>query len=91
MGYHEPGVPSPSLNRRTVIRSIAAAAATAGFGAGTSRAAQAPQPVTSHPRLWLTQDDLPRIRRYASEDNPLWIGRHPPDRRRLRGPDRGRA
>ena len=29
-------------------------------------------PVTSHPRLWLTGDDLPRYRSWATDANPLW-------------------
>ncbi len=31
-----------------------------------------PVPVTGHPRLWLTQDDLPRYRAWATDANPLW-------------------
>ncbi|MBX3029750.1 MAG: hypothetical protein KF809_06295 [Chloroflexi bacterium] len=32
----------------------------------------APAPVTGHPRLWLTADDLPRYRSWATDANPLW-------------------
>ncbi len=32
----------------------------------------APVPVTGHPRLWLTEDDLPRYRSWATDANPLW-------------------
>ena len=34
--------------------------------------AQSPEPVTSHPRLWLTAEDLPRYRSWATDANPLW-------------------
>lgn len=30
------------------------------------------QPVTTHPRLWITQADLPRLRALASPGNPLY-------------------
>jgi hypothetical protein len=29
-------------------------------------------PVTNHPRLWLTQDDLPRLRSWAVASNPMY-------------------
>jgi hypothetical protein len=29
-------------------------------------------PVTSHPRLWITADDLPRLRSWATDANPMW-------------------
>ena len=32
----------------------------------------APIPVTAHPRLWLTGDDIPRYRTWATDANPLW-------------------
>lgn len=31
-----------------------------------------PQPVASHPRLWVTQADLPRLRGWASPSNPVY-------------------
>ncbi|MEZ4733647.1 MAG: Ig-like domain-containing protein [Caldilineaceae bacterium] len=31
-----------------------------------------PQPVASHPRLWVTVDDLPRLRAWASPTNPIY-------------------
>src|SRR5205807_4778204 len=27
---------------------------------------------TGHPRLWLRQDDVPRLRSWATSTNPLW-------------------
>lgn len=29
-------------------------------------------PVTTHPRLWITQQDLPRLRAWATPGNPMW-------------------
>jgi hypothetical protein len=29
-------------------------------------------PVTSHPRLWITQNDLPRLRNWAVQSNPMY-------------------
>jgi hypothetical protein len=34
-----------------------------------------PAPVTSHPRRWLTGDDLPRLGGWATDANPLWLDR----------------
>jgi hypothetical protein len=31
-----------------------------------------PQPVTSHPRLWITTNDLPRLRAWATPINPVY-------------------
>ncbi len=67
--------PIPSFSRRTVIQGAGAASVLAALASsGSTRAGQATQPVTTHPRLWLTEDALPRIRTFASEDNPLWMG-----------------
>src|SRR5664279_3022750 len=43
-------------------------------GAGEARAASSdiPQPVTSHPRLWITTNDLPRLRAWAMPTNPVY-------------------
>ena len=65
-------------SRRGVLRDLAGAGAVAALAAaewapGTARAqAESVTPVTGHPRLWLTADDLPRLRARASDDNPLW-------------------
>ena len=31
-----------------------------------------PQPVTTHPRLWITTNDLPRLRAWATPTNPVY-------------------
>ena len=33
-----------------------------------------PFPVTSHPRLWITTNDLPRLRSWATPANPIYAG-----------------
>ncbi|HTI73271.1 MAG TPA: putative Ig domain-containing protein [Candidatus Limnocylindria bacterium] len=33
-----------------------------------------PFPVASHPRLWVTTNDLPRLRGWASVTNPIYVG-----------------
>lgn len=30
------------------------------------------EPVTTHPRLWVTAEDLPRLRGWATDANPFW-------------------
>lgn len=34
--------------------------------------APVPQPVAGHPRLWITTNDLPRLRNWASTNNPVY-------------------
>lgn len=31
-----------------------------------------PEPVAGHPRLWITRDDVPRLRANATDANPAW-------------------
>ncbi len=35
-------------------------------------ATSVPQPVTTHPRLWVTQADLPKLRTWAKSSNPVY-------------------
>jgi hypothetical protein len=64
------------LSRRGLVGLLAFALLLAGLPAGFHRGAARPlaqaAPVTSHPRLWLTADDLPRLRGWATDANPLW-------------------
>ncbi len=65
----------PTLTRRTMVLSVGAAAALGGWAlpAAQARGQSTPvAPVTSHPRLWLTEDDLPRLRSWATDANPVW-------------------
>ncbi len=60
-----------TLSRRAVMQGLAASVALAGLGS-RAHAQSGPIPATGHPRLWLTEDDLPRLRSWATPDNPLW-------------------
>jgi hypothetical protein len=37
-----------------------------------SSASAIPFPVSAHPRIWITQDDLPRLRSWAVSSNPIY-------------------
>ena len=66
-----------TVTRRTVLKGIGTAAALAAWEASTSGTlgqSAAPTPVAGHPRLWVTGDDLPRLRGWATAANPLWQG-----------------
>lgn len=64
------------VSRRAALRGLAGAGAAAAVSRWPARAAQgqatAVVPVISHPRLWLSADDLPRLRGWATDANPLW-------------------
>ncbi len=44
-----------------------------GLGDGEDGPEIEPTPVTTHPRLFLTQADLPRLRSWAVDSNPIWV------------------
>ncbi|MBA3368519.1 MAG: hypothetical protein H0T99_07610 [Geodermatophilaceae bacterium] len=76
---HEPQpLSSPfasTVTRRTVLKGIGTAATLAAWAPSATHAqgqTVAPTPVTGHPRLWLTEADLPRLRGWATEANPVW-------------------
>lgn len=60
--------------RRSALAAILVSAILLLPGAAKVRAASTsiPQPVTSHPRLWITTNDLPRLRRWATPANPVY-------------------
>lgn len=60
------------LTQRNVMLWLAAVVVAAALAAGLAPVAAQPAPVTAHPRLWLTSDDLPRYRSWATDANPLW-------------------
>ncbi len=37
-----------------------------------AQAVNIPYPVTTHPRLWITQNDLPRLQSWATASNPIY-------------------
>jgi hypothetical protein len=63
-----------TITRRTALTVAGAGAMTALAGWPRSTGAQSGpvQPAAGHPRLWLTGDDLPRLRSRATAANPLW-------------------
>ena len=59
-------------NATSASTSITMPAATTTVSANYQVAAQVPFPVASHPRLWLTPADLPRMQSWAVSSNPTW-------------------
>ena len=65
-------------SRRVLAGLLVLALLLAGLPAALNRstaaraARAAPVPVTSHPRIWITTEDLPRLRGWATESNPIW-------------------
>lgn len=56
-----------------MIRRLAVAVVVAASIAGLGPAASADaQPLTSHPRIWIRQADLPRLRAWATAANPMY-------------------
>ncbi|MEZ5670539.1 MAG: hypothetical protein R3F55_24510 [Alphaproteobacteria bacterium] len=51
---------------------VALVAALSGIAATKAQPDDPVAPRADHPRLWLTADDLPRLRSWATADNPIW-------------------
>jgi hypothetical protein len=76
------GTPTPTSSRtREATRTptstpIATTTPTAAISSATPTAigtpATIPYPVSSHPRLWITTNDLPRLQSWASASNPIY-------------------
>ncbi len=62
-------VASPSAAATTFTMSAASATVTANYAAV---AVNIPYPVSSHPRLWVTPVDLPRLQSWATPGNPIY-------------------
>ncbi|MGO8678614.1 MAG: InlB B-repeat-containing protein [Limisphaerales bacterium] len=45
---------------------------TANYGSAPPSVTTVPQPVTGHPRLWITPADLPRLQSWAVPSNPIY-------------------
>jgi hypothetical protein len=70
-------VPRPAIFAAIVLALACAfgvgAAQSATLGHGVPRASRAVvTPLTSHPRLWIRAADLPRLRAWASQSNPIY-------------------
>lgn len=62
------GVANPNSANTTLTMGAAAATVTANYSA----LAAVPFPVTTHPRLWVTTNDLPKLRGWATASNPIY-------------------
>ena len=62
--------PSPPLLCRLLMRAAAGTAIAAGLLAAAVAANAAP--VTTHPRMWITTGDLPKLRGWAVDTNPMY-------------------
>jgi hypothetical protein len=71
-------VPFRSPRLRTValllgfVGSHLAGAADLIFSSGFETPSDIPFPVATHPRLWITADDVPRLRTWATASNPIY-------------------
>jgi len=61
-------VVNPNASSTTLTMPAAATTVTANYSSN----AQVPFPVTTHPRLWVTQADLPRLQSWATASNPVY-------------------
>lgn len=64
-------VANPTSANTTLLMPGANVTVTATYGS-TALPATIPQPVTGHPRLWITTADLPRLRSWAVASNPIY-------------------
>jgi hypothetical protein len=66
----------PSTKTFIVLLSIFVLASSSASCAQSAASPPAPSPVpfpvTSHPRLWITQSDLPRLRSWATSSNRIY-------------------
>ena len=62
------GIAPSSNTHRAALPAYASALKAGTFG----RLATAPTPLTTHPRLWVTSADLPRLRSWAVSTNPMY-------------------
>ncbi len=67
-GWTGAAVASANSANTTLEMPAAATTVTANFGSP----APIPFPVTTHPRLWITQNDLPRLQSWATSSNPIY-------------------
>ena len=61
-------VANASASSTTITMPAATTTVTANYGAAPA----IPYPVATHPRIWITQQDLPRLRGWAVSTNPIY-------------------
>ena len=59
-------------NANAVTTTLSMPAANTTVTANYSTSAQIPFPVSGHPRLWITQNDLPTLQKWATAANPIY-------------------
>ena len=65
-------VADPTAANTTLVMPASNVTVTALYGFATPAVTNIPQPVTGHPRLWLTPVDLPRWQSWAVSTNPIY-------------------
>jgi hypothetical protein len=65
-------VTDPLSASTTLIMPAANVTVTATYGTSAPPPTTIPQPVTGHPRLWITAGDVPKFRSWATSSNPLY-------------------
>jgi len=65
-------VASSASPNTTLVMPALNTAVTANFASPPPAITNVPQPVTTHPRLWITPADLPRLRSWATTSNPIY-------------------
>ncbi len=67
-------VTGPNRTNTTLTMPGADVIVAANYLSTNSFGATIPYPVSSHPRLWITTNDLPRLRAWATDANPIYLG-----------------
>ena len=62
-------ITNPNTNSTTLVMPSGNTTVTANY----ETPAPVPQPVATHPRLWITQADLPRLQSWAIQSNPMYV------------------
>ena len=65
-------VANPLAPTTTLVMPASSATVTATYVATPPPVTTIPQPVTGHPRLWITAADLPRLQSWAVPSNPIY-------------------
>ena len=65
-------VANPHAANTTLVMPAAPATVTANFGFPAPAVTNVAFPVTTHPRLWVTPADLPRLQSWATSNNPVY-------------------
>ena len=67
-----PNIADPTAASTTMVMPAANTTVTANYGFAPPAITNVPLPVASHPRLWITPADLPRLQSWAGPGNPIY-------------------